>query len=77
MRDFSEEVVNQVIGAYGSVKAAQEALEYKNAMTVYNWRQKGIPKIKVPEIHLDTGIDVARLLDGVSGAEKRSPRACG
>ena len=69
MARFSKEVVKDVIDSYGGVKQAQERLGYENAMTVYNWRQKGLPMAKIPYIHIHTGIPVIRLLEAVIGAE--------
>lgn len=67
MKDFSKDVVAKVIKAYGGVKEAQAKLNYDTTMTVYNWRQKGIPISKVPAIHLQTGIPVKELVKGVDG----------
>jgi hypothetical protein len=67
-----KEVVEQVISAYGGVKAVQNRFGYKEPMAVYNWRFRGIPKTLLAEIHVDTGIEIQRLQQGT---EVKPPRA--
>lgn len=55
------DIVDEVITAYGGVKAVQERFGYSKPMAVYNWRSRGIPRDKVADIHVDTGIDIPRL----------------
>lgn len=54
-------IVDEVISKYGGVKAVQVAFGYKQPMAVYNWRTRGIPKDKLIDIHLRTGIELSRL----------------
>ncbi len=58
-------LINEIIEKYGGVKAVQTRFSYSEPMGVYNWRNRGIPKSLVAEIHLDTDIEMQRLLDGV------------
>ena len=51
-----ENTINDIIDSYGSVKAVQMRFNYSKPMGVYNWRRRGIPKLLVAEIHVDTGI---------------------
>lgn len=60
-----EDIVEQVIAAYGGVSGVQSRFGYKQPMAVYNWRSRGIPKSLIAEIHVDTGIDINRLRLGV------------
>lgn len=55
------EIADEVIEAYGGVKSVQKRFGYKDPMGVYQWRSRGIPKDKLIDIHLDTGIELARL----------------
>lgn len=66
-KDFDVTVIEEVVESYGGVRQAQERLEYDAIMTVYNWRQRGLPLSKIVFIHLHTGIPVKRLLEGVNG----------
>lgn len=59
------EVVEEVIDAYGGVKAVQERFAYKSSMSVYVWRKRGLPKAHLADIHMDTGIDLKRLRDSL------------
>jgi len=59
------EIVEQVISAYGGVPGVQERFGYKHPMAVYNWRSRGIPKSLLADIHVDTGIEIERLKIGV------------
>jgi hypothetical protein len=68
-KDFDVSVIEEVVKAYGGVKQAQERLDYDATMTVYNWRQRGLPLAKIPFIHLHTDIPVSRLLEGVNGLD--------
>lgn len=54
-------IVEDVIKAYGGVKAVQERFGYKSSMSVYVWRKRGIPKNKIVEIYQDTGLDLQSL----------------
>lgn len=56
------DIVNEVIAAYGGVAAVQKRFGYSKPMAVYNWRSRGLPKDKLAEIHLDTGIPLDRLM---------------
>lgn len=56
-----QEIVNEVIASYGDIKAVQERFNYTSPEAVYNWRSRGIPKDKIADIHLDTGISIRRL----------------
>ena len=60
-----KKLIDEIITAYGDVKAVQQRFGYSEPMGVYNWRSRGIPKSLVAEIHLDTGIGMERLLEGV------------
>lgn len=57
-----KEIVEEVIDSYGGVTAAQESLKYKDKMCVYNWRIRGLPKSRIVEIHIATGIPLDRLV---------------
>jgi len=61
-----EEIVEQVIDAYGGVPAVQARFEYASPMAVYNWRSRGLPKSLLVEIHLDTNIPLVNLQKGVT-----------
>lgn len=54
-------IVEEVIHAYGGIKAVQQRFGYKDRMGVYCWRTRGIPRKLIADIHLDTGIDIKRL----------------
>lgn len=56
------DIVQEVIDAYGGIKAVQEAFGYTEPMAVYNWRRRGIPRDKIEAVHKKTGIPVERLL---------------
>ena len=58
-------LLDEIISKYGGVKALQARFSYSEPMGVYNWRNRGVPKSLVAEIHIDTGIDMKRLLQGV------------
>jgi len=60
------EIVEEVIGAYGGVSGAQKRFGYKHPMAVYNWRSRGIPRSLLADIHEDTKIDISRLRLGVA-----------
>jgi len=59
------EIVEEVISAYGGVHGVQERFGYKHPMAVYNWRSRGIPKSLLADIHLDTSIEIDRLKLGL------------
>jgi hypothetical protein len=59
-------IIDEVIKSYGDVKAVQVRFGYSAPMGVYNWRTRGIPKDKIVDIHLDTGIDLKKLNVGAS-----------
>ena len=65
MKNIIEEIIDQ----YGGVKAVQARFSYTEPMAVYNWRSRGIPKSLIAEIHLDTGIEMQRLLLGVKSQD--------
>ena len=56
-------IIDKVIDAYGGINEAHKKLGYSKPMGVYNWRSRGIPKSKVAQIHLDTGIPIPELLN--------------
>lgn len=60
-----KDIIDEIIAAYGDVKAVQARFGYTQPMGVYNWRSRGVPRSLVAEISLDTGIDIARLLSAV------------
>jgi len=62
-------IIEEIIAQYGGVKAVQTRFSYTEPMAVYNWRSRGIPKSLIAEIHLDTGIEMQRLLLGVKSHE--------
>lgn len=55
------DIADEVIDRYGGVKAVQERFGYSTPMAVYNWRSRGIPKGKLIDIHLDTGLSLEKL----------------
>tara|TARA_Y100000592_G_C5219761_1_gene198901 strand:+ start:85 stop:297 length:213 start_codon:yes stop_codon:yes gene_type:complete len=63
------EIVEEVIAAYGGVSGVQDRFGYKHPMAVYNWRSRGIPKSLLADIHIDTGIEISRLRLGVPDPE--------
>lgn len=69
-----KKIVDEVIAAYGDVKAVQARFNYSEPMAVYNWRSRGIPRYLLTEIHMDTGIPVDRLQEG-AGGRSRTPAA--
>lgn len=64
MADLVFEIVEEVIAAYGDVKATQARFGYKDPMAIYNWRSRGIPARLIADIHIDTGIGLERLKSG-------------
>lgn len=54
-------IVEEVIKRYGGVPAVQERFGYSSPMAVYNWRSRGIPKDKLIDVHMDTGVELWRL----------------
>lgn len=60
-----KEIVEEVINAYGGVKAVQARFGYREPMAVYNWRARGIPRTLIADIHVDTGIEIKRLQQGI------------
>jgi len=63
-----KEVVDEIITAYGGVSKVQERFGYSEPMGVYNWRSRGVPKSLIADIHVDTGIKIATLQQGVKSA---------
>ena len=61
-----KKLIDEIITAYGDVKAVQQRFGYSEPMGVYNWRFRGIPKKLIAEIHIDTGIELERLLEGAN-----------
>ena len=55
------QIVDEIIDAYGDVGKVQARFKYTEPMGVYNWRSRGVPKSLLADIHLDTGIDISRL----------------
>ena len=55
------DIIDQVIAAYGDVSKVQERFGYKEPMGVYNWRSRGIPRSLVADIHIDTNIPIKEL----------------
>jgi hypothetical protein len=66
------EIVEEVIAAYGGVSGVQERFGYKQPMAVYNWRARGIPRSLLADIHMDTGIDISRLRLGLADSQVNS-----
>lgn len=66
------EIVEEVISAYGGIPGVQERFGYKHPMAVYNWRSRGIPKSLLADIHIDTGIDISRLRLGLAANQEPS-----
>mgnify|MGYP006136974925 CR=1 FL=1 len=64
-----KDIVDEVIAAYGGVRAVQDRFGYKEPMAVYNWRSRGLPKSLIAEIHVDTGIEIKRLQMGSLGQQ--------
>lgn len=56
-----KEIVEEVIAAYGGVRAVQDRFGYSEPMAVYNWRSRGIPRSLIADIHIDTGIEIKKL----------------
>jgi hypothetical protein len=68
-------IIDEIIDRYGVVKDVQERFGYTAPMGVYNWRSRGVPKSLLLEIHIDTGIDMSRLLLAVKPKSRiNSPR---
>ena len=59
------EIVEEVIAAYGGVAETQKRLGYKHPMAVYNWRVRGLPQKLIADIYQDTKIPIERLKMGV------------
>jgi hypothetical protein len=74
MKTVVDKVIDEVIGAYDGVPNVQARFKYKDPMGVYNWRSRGIPKAFVADIHLDTGIAIERLLEGVKAPKPDNTR---
>jgi hypothetical protein len=56
------DLVNEVIRKYGGAKGVKERFNYSTIEAVYMWRTRGkLPKSKLAEIHLDTGIPLSKL----------------
>lgn len=66
MSKSTNQVVEEVIAAYGGVKSTQERFGYSEPMAVYNWRSRGIPVSLLADIYADTGIPLDRLKAGSS-----------
>lgn len=67
-----KEIIEEVIRAYGGVRAVQDRFGYKEPMAVYNWRSRGIPKSLIADIHVDTGIEINRLRLGVGNISAKA-----
>lgn len=65
--EIDKDIIDQVIGAYGGIKATQERFGYREPMAVYNWRSRGLPKSLIAQIHVDTGIEIPKLQTGSTG----------
>lgn len=65
MNESINQVVDQIIAAYEGVENVQLRFGYTEPMGVYNWRSRGVPKSLVADIHLDTGIPITRIQEGV------------
>ena len=61
------EIVEEIIAAYGGVRGVQLRFGYTQPMAVYNWRSRGVPKSLIADIHIDTGIPIPRLRLGLKG----------
>jgi len=68
-----KQIVEDVIAAYGGVSGVQRRFNYREPMAVYNWRARGIPGYLVADIHMDTGLDIAKLREAAS-SKKTHPR---
>lgn len=62
------EVINEIIAAYGNVSKVQQRFGYTEPMGVYNWRSRGVPRSLIADIHQDTGIPIPRLQEAVKSA---------
>lgn len=56
------DIIEQVIFAYGGIQKTKERFGYGSPMAVYNWRARGLPKALIAEIYLDTKIPIERLM---------------
>lgn len=65
MEIIVNQIVDEVINAYGGVPRVQERFGYSRPMGVYNWRSRGLPRSLLADIHQDTGICIDRLKRGV------------
>jgi len=59
-----EEIVNEIIEAYGGVPGVMARFEYMQPMAVYNWRIRGVPLYLIADIHVDTGIPISKIKEG-------------
>lgn len=57
----SQQIIEEVIKKYGGVKGAQNRFNYSTPMSIYNWRIRGLPKSRLVDIYLETGIPIDRL----------------
>tara|TARA_R110002110_G_scaffold415835_1_gene657192 strand:+ start:20862 stop:21071 length:210 start_codon:yes stop_codon:yes gene_type:complete len=67
-----KDVVDEVIEAYGGIKAVQSRFGYSEPMAVYNWRSRGLPRYLLADIHLDTQIPIERLQLAATGGHTRA-----
>lgn len=65
------EIVEQVIIAYGGISGVQRRFGYTSPMAVYNWRARGLPRSLLADIYIDTNIPIDRLRHGVLYAENK------
>lgn len=57
-----QDIIEQVIAAYGGVQKTQKRFGYGSPMAVYNWRSRGLPRALIADIHVDTKIPVETLM---------------
>lgn len=60
------EIVDEIIDAYGGVSAVQSRFKYKHPMAVYNWRSRGVPQKLIADIHIDTKIPIDRIISATA-----------
>jgi hypothetical protein len=72
MNNQIDDIVEEVITAYGGIANTQSRFKYKDPMAVYNWRSRGIPRALIPNIHIDTGICLNRLMSSTGKSRQKS-----
>lgn len=60
-------IVERVIDSYGGIKAVQKRFKYTSPVAVYQWKTRGIPKDKIVDIHLETGLPLKQLNNKPTG----------